>query len=240
MIPNAADIVRWRAIVAVVLRVAAVFCFPFGFIPIGLWLIEGVADGDLLDLYYYAVNIVSGFILIVFPVGLFLTAGLIARLVVPLRIAPACPGCGYSAVALTGSNCPECGLALGPGFVQSTPSGAEESVQVTRLRVQFVVICRAGTAIVNLLFGSLGSYLLHAQDYWMYYGGFDVLITMMTFMGLMFLGSLLFWLLTPLLARLAIPRSLVTRVAVVHTRTHTPDPQTGNPPPVAPPTEPAP
>lgn len=121
MVPNAADIVRRRWTVTTVLRLTALFLAFGASRPIISWLGEGLSDGDLGDLGYYADRIGLAVVSIFVAGVLFFASGFFARLVVPVRRFMACPKCKHRIEGLTEPRCTECGLALTREFIEHEP-----------------------------------------------------------------------------------------------------------------------
>ena len=108
---SAADIVRRRHLVVIVLRLLSLFWLTLGVLIIISWITEGLSDGDLLSFGYYADRIS-------YAMTFFLAAGVCRFLDRPLarwvvRIPrPECPRCRYRLDQMTHARCPECGLRL--------------------------------------------------------------------------------------------------------------------------------
>lgn len=145
MIPNPAEVVRRRwTVVAVVRLLAALMCL-WGVVPLALWLVEGISDGDLWEVSYYGGQIaLSAMLLLPGLVGV-LASGLIARLVVPARTRVDCPRCRYALEGLTEARCPECGLPLPREFMgeERAPAAPEpRAVRLIKLRDTLTPIVR--------------------------------------------------------------------------------------------------
>ncbi len=118
MSTTTADIVRWRCILTSVIRIGCVLIGMGAVVPAVSWLHEGVMDGDLFDLSYYAPRVMATFMLLIAGVGGPLLAPLIVRLSMPLVEGKRCPKCGY---AVESESCPECGLDVSGLLEPSTP-----------------------------------------------------------------------------------------------------------------------
>lgn len=127
MVPTPADIARYRHVAAAVVRgvgllmliyaagrlggylwnnfdgISRQFSSPVGMRGVGLRRYVG-------SMIFPAVLLASSIVAIGWPRW-------IARLLVPARVRPACPGCGFSLKGLRSETCPECGLWLGPAFL---------------------------------------------------------------------------------------------------------------------------
>jgi hypothetical protein len=121
MIPSPSEILRRRVTAATVLRIAAVGVGMLTLFPLGIWLAEGIADGDLLHLRYYTPNFVGAGVIATSSAALWALAPLAARLAIPVPRVHTCPGCRYRLQGLHAPQCPECGLPLTPEFM-TTPA----------------------------------------------------------------------------------------------------------------------
>lgn len=121
MIPSAEQVIRRRWLLGTWFRVGGVFLIIAAVPSLASWLAEGMRDGDLFDLEYYAGRmLVSAMGLIGGPIFLAF-AGAIAWLAVPVQRGPLrCPGCNYELVGLQTPQCPECGLPLSQNLIDAS------------------------------------------------------------------------------------------------------------------------
>jgi hypothetical protein len=146
MVPNAAEVARRRWTVAIVLRCAAMGLLLLATWPLFNWLTEGFADGDLLNMEYYAGPIVLTALLVIVGFMLALLSRPLARLLVPIRPYSACPACNYRLEGLAEPRCPECGLPLSPEFLGEAPpedAALRTTADALRARATLVTVFRA-------------------------------------------------------------------------------------------------
>lgn len=122
MIPNAAEILRLRHRATGTLRVVAIAgLVGFPWFIVGA-VVEGVVDDDLFSYWqYYADRFALGFGGSFTAALLFLLAPVVARWVVPVPGALACPRCWTPLNGLTSPTCPACGLPLTDEFLPPEP-----------------------------------------------------------------------------------------------------------------------
>lgn len=146
--PTGAEIMRWRMVLVLVARVGAILLAMLAFWPFLSWIIEGVTDGDLLELGYYADRIILGLFLGAAAIVGFFTPRLLARWLVPIPRRPVCPGCGFDLSGLRGRLCAECGMdvmAAGPGLPESGPSyGRWHAAAILLLRAAALLMLATG------------------------------------------------------------------------------------------------
>jgi hypothetical protein len=153
MIPNAAEVARRRWTVTTCLRMAAFGPLILSTLPLGSWLTEGVSDGDLFDLTWYAGRIALGIVLVLMAAGFFLLAGRLARLLVPIRRHVECPACRHRIDGVTEPRCTECGLRLTPEFL----TGQAPLPEPRMARMRRVVARRETVAAVFRVCGVLAA-----------------------------------------------------------------------------------
>lgn len=129
MVPTPADIARYRHIAAAVVRGVGLLMLVYSATRVGVYLwnnFDGIArqlntggGGNMrtLGLRRYIASLVLPVVLLAFSVVMIGWPGRIARWLVPARVRPACPGCGFALKGLRSEVCPECGLKLGPEFL---------------------------------------------------------------------------------------------------------------------------
>ncbi len=116
MIPTAAEIIRKRESAAFVIAILGIGSYFIGLIPLMIWLIEGIRDGDLLNLSYYLGQIVFAFVFFTNAAVFTIWRRRIAAWLIRPRPLE-CPACSYLLERLTTPRCPECGLVLTDEFL---------------------------------------------------------------------------------------------------------------------------
>jgi hypothetical protein len=119
MQPTLREIVRYRYLATLVVRVVGLIFLVIGVMFIILWIIEGVKDNDILMFGYYGLRIVIGVSLTTVGAMFVFLGRWLVRWLTPIP-EPSCPRCGYALHALESPRCPECGLGLGD---RSAPVG---------------------------------------------------------------------------------------------------------------------
>lgn len=177
MIPNAGEIVRRRWTVQIVLRLCAIVLLFSATYPLISWMSEGLADGDLWNLTYYASRVVLAILLGLFGALLFVMSGLLTRWLVPIRRDIRCPACRHRIEGMTEPMCTECGLLLTREFLEPlsnhSPVRERRAVRVLRYRETVRAVFRVG-GVFSALFGLLwGAGTLVSVVYWYRTGRFD-------------------------------------------------------------------
>jgi len=111
MVPSVADIIRYRYMTRLSLRLIGLTLMLFSLVPLLSWFVEGIIDWDLFYYGYYFMRICSGTLMLVVGFGLILLAKPLAKAFNPFP-RNECPQCGYQLHNLTRRVCPECGLLL--------------------------------------------------------------------------------------------------------------------------------
>lgn len=126
--PSAEELLRKRWWMIIAARLVSLLVIPIGLYFLSRWIVEAIADGDLLWWSYYTPTIASGVAFILFGVLMWLFAPLIARVAVTPPRTDRCPACGYHLDLYAYHRCPECGLAaLGPRPAQSGAAAIGET-----------------------------------------------------------------------------------------------------------------
>lgn len=145
MIPNASEIERRRLTVRSVLRLAGLFFIFLTLIPISSWLAEGIADGDLFELSYYADRIAIAVLFVILAATLLLGERLLVRFLVPIQRNARCPACRYRIEGVETPICTECGLQLTDEFLgrpRTSPVNHSYGYQIESRRAIVVAILR--------------------------------------------------------------------------------------------------
>lgn len=100
-----------RGFARTLLRLMAVSIAAIAIGPLASWMLEGLRDGDLFDIIYYAPRVISAGALFGTGLVFFLFSRSLACWIVPLVI-PRCPSCNYDIRNAHSDRCPECGLAI--------------------------------------------------------------------------------------------------------------------------------
>jgi hypothetical protein len=116
MVPSVADIIRYRYVTRLVLRLVGLILLLFSLVSLIAWLVEGIIGEFFIDYYfieYYftSARSCSGVLMFVVGIGLILLAKPLAKAFNPLP-RNECPQCGYHLRDLTRPVCPECGLQM--------------------------------------------------------------------------------------------------------------------------------
>lgn len=182
MIPHAAEVIRMRWTVGVVVRVAGLLSVFATVFPLGSWFSEGLRDGDIFDIFYYMPQIFTTIVLGVFGIAVFLCAGLVSKLLVPLRRRTLCPKCGHDVTEPVEPRCTECGLVLSPEFMSGEAPDWHNDLRFAWREAVVIAVLRA----ISLPVALLG--VLHAAStaYYMSYWGSESIP--MIFWGFVALG----------------------------------------------------
>lgn len=122
MIPSAREIMVQRYLFAGYIRLASLLFFALALWPIFSWLLEGIRDFDLFDLYWYWPRLLVAFVLATVGVVLLMFRNPLARWCLPISTQPVrCPQCGFRLHGLREPRCPECGLELPDEIVKTPP-----------------------------------------------------------------------------------------------------------------------
>ncbi len=215
LVTNPSDCVRQRLFGLLVIRFFGFTVVLAAVIPILSWLTEGISDGDLLDLSYYAgrigVAIALGFI----GLGLLLGAGPISRKLVVVHREPLCPGCGFDLTGLIEPRCPECALR----FAES--SGVQPSRHTTiQYRTWLFAAVLAFRLVAVVLLGwsmsGLLDYLWWVVDDWgrLFYPflGMSEFLSVVVLVASAVMPGLLLWWLAPMLARMCLRAGLKAEI----------------------------
>ena len=124
MIPSPGDIMKRRSTVVSILRGTSLFFVLWLTVPLVSWLGEGLSDGNVLDLIYYAGRITTIVILSLISGACVLFARPLSKWIVPLA-EPRCPRCDHTLRHLVSPRCSECGLKLPDELVQDEPPQVE-------------------------------------------------------------------------------------------------------------------
>ena len=153
MVPTHAEVVRQRHFLAAILRALGIVMIVLSTLPFGSWLLEGIRDGDLLDMSYYFVQVFLGVVLLILGSTIFLQANSFSRILLPLIRTSRCPNCRYSLRDLADPVCPECGLSLSAEFFNVDPPAPRQApslqADVVRWRYRISALIR----VFALLFG---------------------------------------------------------------------------------------
>ncbi len=213
LITNPSDCVRQRLFGLLVVRFVGFLILLAATIPVLSWFIEGVSDGDLLDLSYYAGRIGFAIALGFIGLGFLLAAGPISRKLVVVHREPRCPGCGFNLTGLIEPRCPECALR----FTES--SGVQHPHHTTiqyRTWLFAAVLAFRLVAVVLLGWGmsTLLDYLWWVVDdwEWLYYPflGMSEFFSVVVMVASAVLPWFLLWWLAPMLARMCLRSGLKT------------------------------
>lgn len=93
-------------------------------VPLISWIVEGITDGDLLELGYYSGRIASILVLLVLTTICVLFARPLSKWIVPI-LEPRCPRCDHLLKHLVTPRCSECGLKLPDELVQDDTTDIE-------------------------------------------------------------------------------------------------------------------
>ncbi|MEO1583472.1 MAG: hypothetical protein AAFR96_02735 [Planctomycetota bacterium] len=139
MVPTPADIARYRHVAAAVVRGVGLLLLVYGATRLGVFVYgnfdaivrqvgggSGRGSGPFAQLSSLRRYVAAGSVPLVLAV-----AGLvavwrpvwIARWLVPARVTPRCPGCGFHLAGLRSESCPECGMFLGAAFLDPRAAG---------------------------------------------------------------------------------------------------------------------
>ena len=108
---DARDIARTRLLCLGLLRVSSLMLAAVGLMAFGSWSLEGLADGDFFDLYYYAPRIFMTALGCATPLIAWLAGPRVGRWIVPVAFTDSCPRCQHP-VMLDSERCTECGLRV--------------------------------------------------------------------------------------------------------------------------------
>lgn len=134
------ELVRLRVLMVALMRLLGILVALSCMVPVGSWLAEGIADGDLWWLGYYWPRIGLGAFLLVMGVGLFAFAGVLGVALVRHRPGPvACPMCKFELTTLDNGRCTECGYELSPAL---PPLGVSAHERVLAVRIVVFALVR--------------------------------------------------------------------------------------------------
>ncbi|GJM18937.1 MAG: hypothetical protein DHS20C14_11500 [Phycisphaeraceae bacterium] len=157
MIPNASDIVRWRAAAFGLVRfVGVVLAFQHGG-SLAMTVVYAL-DGSLgFGMAYVAPSIAYAVVMFLLALTFVIVPGSWARWLVPSRSSSACPGCRYPLHDLATPQCPECGLELTPEFL---PGGAAapgippgDLTMRAKARAMMIPVSRLAGVVLVLVYG---------------------------------------------------------------------------------------
>lgn len=129
MIPPIEEIVARRHRARSLLRWARIALFMAAAQRLLSWVIEGIIDLDLFDIFYYIGRITWGIVFAGTALLIGFTEARLARWLVPLPD-PGCPRCGYALRRPVGDRCPECGLAISAALGAEHDPGAAPAAPV--------------------------------------------------------------------------------------------------------------
>ena len=153
MVPTHAEVVRQRHFLAAILRALGIVMIVLSTLPFGSWLLEGISDGDLLDMSYYFFQVFMGVALIIVGSAITLRAGSFSRILLPLIKTSRCPNCRYSLDDLADPVCPECGLSLSAEFFNVDPPAPRQAPSPQADAVRWRYRISALIRVFALLFG---------------------------------------------------------------------------------------
>ena len=194
MIPDAAETVRRRVAATLAIRV---LCFPFlmiALVPFGIWISEGIVDGDLFVPRYFLGPVIFGSLGLLVTGAFFLASGGLAKLLVKPATYNQCPRCGYRLEGLVEPVCSECGLPLTREFMgEPRPAVPADTPELCRARMVtlFTPILRLAAGVGAFASGSLASLIFLL----MLVNDFDeepLAVTVVLFFGMCFLVLVFF------------------------------------------------
>ncbi len=122
-------------------------------VPLGDWLLEGIRDGDLLNMSYYFFQVFLGVVLLIAGSTITLRAGSFSRFLLPLIKTSRCPNCRYSLDDLADPLCPECGLSLSAEFFNVYPPAPRQAPSLQADAVRWRYRISAFLRVFALLYG---------------------------------------------------------------------------------------
>lgn len=200
------EVVRRRLLAALILRIIGLVCAVAWVAPVSSWLFEGLHDGDLLNLYYYANRLISAAVLMLVAATGFLFAPRIARRLVPVAARPLCPACGFDLEGLAAPRCPECGLAFVVGHApRQTPLQFQTWVLAAVLVIRSMAVGLIAFGVSSRL-ASLWWYDVDQTLYTLLYPlmGWAEFLRFAIMLASTFGPGLLLWCLAPRIARAAV------------------------------------
>lgn len=158
MIPDPADIIRRRITGTLVIRVVSILVALAALVPILIWLAVGIVESSLWQAHSYMPAFIVASILSAVAALLWFLAPLLARFAVPVPRVIKCPACLYRLQGVNAPQCPECGLALTPEFLNPErhrpPRRAGPDTillrQVMLLAVRLIALAGATPALLYL------------------------------------------------------------------------------------------
>lgn len=215
MIPDPAEIVRRRWTLTTAFRVGGLGLTLLAARPAFSWLVEGMQDGDLWDLGYYADRVASVAACVVGGLAVFFLSRPLSRWTVPVRHHTECPSCRHRIEGLVEPRCTECGLLLTPEFTtgrrERPESSAARAVHVLRRRETVASIFRLVgifSAVVLVLWGSvvlISALYLFLSDGFSDYEEFVRFVLLIVFTFVWLLVTFLFLRGARVLARFCVP-----------------------------------